>query len=429
LFPEAPARPLTWGRVGLAAVALLVAAGIGLLRQPGAGALNTVWAEDGSIFLSQATGRGVLHALVTSYGGYYHLVPRLLAGLASLAPASAAAAILATSAALCVAGVAILVYVASAGHFTSPVARVLVAAVVVAVPVGQDEVLNSIANLHWYGLYALFWMLVWVPRSRSARVVSAVVVFLVAGSDILTLAFVPLALVRLFRRAPDGRRDRHGMLLVGLYALGLAAQVGGLLSGTSTRSVSTDPVTAASGYVSRAVPWGLLGEHLVGPTGTGRWTVLAAAAWLIIALCAVLALARWTRPRWAFAVVAALHSAAIYALPVVLSGYATARYAVPAAMLLVTALVAVLLPAGTNASVNFVRSAAPLYAMAALLAVVWMADLRVDNSRAHGPVWSDELQTARQKCVAGNATTSLPIPPRDSGTRWNAVLPCDYVSR
>jgi hypothetical protein len=422
LFVEAPARPLRWWAAGVAVAGVLAAAAVSLARQPGAGALRTVWAEDGAIFLSQASTRGTLPALVHSYGGYYHTVPRLLAGLATLAPVRAAPAILSVSAALCVGAVAVLVYFASAGHLRSPLSRVLVAAVAVVVPVGQDEVLNSIANLHWYGLYALFWMLVWVPRRPAARVLAAVVVALVATSDILVLAFAPLALFRALRRDDTGRRDRHGLVLAALLGVGLVIQVSGLLTGSSSRQVSASPVTAVTGYISRAVPWGLLGERAVGSTGTTKWAAMAALAWLLVALAAGFAWARLTRAAWSLALIAFLHSAAIYALPVVLSGYATPRYAVPAAMLLVTALVALLQPAGAG------WRRAPALAFAVLLAAVWVVDLRVDNSRAHGPTWSDQLPAARQECTHA-PTAALVIPPSDEGARWQARLSCDYLQR
>jgi hypothetical protein len=423
LFVEAPARPLRWWAAGVAVLGVLAAAGISLARQPGAGALRTVWAEDGSVFLSQASTRGALAALVHSYGGYYHAVPRLLAGLATLAPAHAAPAILAVEAALCVAAVAALVYFASAGHLRSPLSRLLVAAVAVVVPVGQDEILNSIANLHWYGLYALFWVLVWVPRRPAARVVAAAVVLLVAGSDILVLAFAPMALWRAVRRDATGARDRHGVVMAALLGAGIVVQLSGLLTGASSRQVSANPVTAVTGYVSRAVPWGLLGERAVGPTGTPRWAAMAALAWLLVALAIAFAWARLTRPAWSLALAALLHSAALYALPVVLSGYATPRYAAPAAMLLVTALVALLQPAGPA-----VKTTAPVYGLAVLLALVWAVDLRVDNSRAHGPEWGDQLPAARQECTH-SSTVALAIPPRDTGTQWQAILKCDYVRR
>jgi hypothetical protein len=427
------AAPAPGGRLGwrTAAVALAAVAGgtaISLLRQPGAGALDTVWAEDGQVFLGQAVTDGPLGALSTSYAGYFHVVPRLVAGLAALAPAGAAAALLAIGAALLVAAIAVLVYVASAAHLPTRLSRVLVAGVVVAVPLGQQELPNSIANLHWYGLYALFWMLIWTPRGRAGRLVAGAVVLAVAASDILTLAFVPLALARALHRPAGpfadrsrrpGRRDGFGIALAALLGLGLALQFAGLASGSSSRQLAPDPVLAVSGFVLRAVPGALVGERWLGAGVNARWLALAGLAWLLVAAAGAVAWARLTRPAWTLAAVAGLHAAALYALPVLLSGTATFRYAAAPAMLVVTALAALLRP-GVGA-----RGRAPLYALAALLALVCAVNLRVDNARADGPRWSTELDRARAACTAGG-TAALPIPP-DDGSGWRITLPCSYV--
>lgn len=421
LFPLPSAVPGTstgWRPVAVALAAAAAGTAISLARQPGAGAVNTMWAEDGQIFLSQAVDDGPLSALGTSYAGYYHLAPRVVAGLASLAPAGAAAAIIAVAAALIVAATALLVHTASAAHLRTPLARFLAAAVVVVVPLAQEELPNSIANLHWYGLYALFWTLVWTPRGRAGRIVACAVVFAVAASDILTLAFVPLALARAAHRPAAGRR--FGVLLAGLLGLGLVVQFAGLASGSSSRQLTPDPVLAASGFVLRAVPGALIGERWLGSSVDTAWLVLAALAWLLVAAAVLLALLRLTRPAWALAAVAGLHAAALYALPVFLSGTATFRYAAAPAMLVVTALAALLRP-GVG-----VRGRAPLYALAALLAVVCAVNLRVPNPRADGPTWSGELDRARTACADGRATADVPIPPLDDH-HWHATLTCSYL--
>ena len=391
---------------------------VSLLRQPGAGALSTLWAEDGQVFLSEAARYGPLAAFAHSYAGYFHLVPRLLAAPAAVLPAGWAAAVVSGSAALCTALVALLVYVASGEHLSAPLSRLLVSAVVVLVPLGQDDVLNSIANLHWYGLYALFWVLVWTPRGRAGQVLGAVVVLLVAGSDILAVGYLPLAAFRAVRRPAGRDRERYATVLAGLLALGLAVQVAGLLTGSSSRTLAPNPVRALTGYAARAVPDALLGQRFVGTRVDRHALVLAAVAWLLLGCAAAVALlARRTglvRPAWPLAVAAALHSVALYVLPVVLSGVATPRYAVAPAMLLVTALAAVLQPA---------RSRVPLYLLAALLAVVCVVNLRVHNARADGPRWGGALDRARHACASGARTVDVPVPPSGSTVR----LPCGYV--
>src|ERR671918_639781 len=78
--------------VGLATALLLV-------RQAGAPAVDTMWAEDGEVFLSGALRRGVLVPLVSPYAGYLNAVPRLAAGLVSIAPLGLAAVLFATGSA------------------------------------------------------------------------------------------------------------------------------------------------------------------------------------------------------------------------------------------------------------------------------------------------------------------------------------------
>ncbi|BCB87379.1 hypothetical protein Psuf_046920 [Phytohabitans suffuscus] len=325
-------RPARWRGVAIGAAAVAAGTALGLLRQPGAGALDTIWAEDGGIFLAEAVRQGPFDALVTSYAGYFHFVPRLMAAIATLFPAGAASTVLALQAALAVSLLAVLVYVASGSHLTGTLSRVLVSAVVVVVPVAQGDVLNSIANFHWYGLYALFWMLIWTPSGPAGRTVAVAVTFLVATSDIIAVVFVPLALWRAFHRpGPDSEhspsltagRDRQGIALAGGLGVGLLIQFAGLLSGSSERDLSPDPVLAVSGFLLRAVPAPLIGERWLGDDVDARWLALAALAWLVVGAAFLIAYTRRTRPAWTLAVVAGLHAAALYMLPVLLTGIAT----------------------------------------------------------------------------------------------------------
>lgn len=401
--------------IGLGVIAVAVAAVVSLARQPGIGALDTVWAEDGEIFLADAVNKSFLEALATSYAGYLHLGPRLLAELAALAPASWAAAMLAVAAAVVTGLLAVLVYVASAGHLRSWVARTAAAAIVVVVPLAQHDVPNSIANLHWPALYALFWVLLWTPAGWPGRLVAVATVALVVTSDILVVALLPLALFGL-----AVRRDQHRTVLATVFTAGVAIQLLGLVTGASARETDLDPVRAVSGYVLRAVPGALVGSRWLGPDHVSlRWLGLAALAWLLLLAAVLFAWRRVAHPSWTLAIAAGLCSLGLYALPVFLSGVATERYAVAPAMLLVVALLALLPPDATRAGLVVVG----------LLAVVCAVNLRVPNLRAEGPSWSDEVARARLECaVSGTAAVPVPLPPA-LPPEWYAELPCSYLSR
>ena len=381
-------------------VVVVGAAALSLLRQVGAGALDTVYAEDGTVFLADAYRESTLDAIATPYAGYLHLVPRMLAEIVASLPVSAAATGLAVSAALVTGLLALLVYHASGTSLTSPWARFLAAAVVVLVPVGQEEIPNSIANLHWPMLYALFWVLLWEPASRWVR---PPIVLLIVLSDILTVVFLPLALWRWWKK-----RDH---LTLAAFGVGLAVQASAVLFGQSERAFSPEPVMWAPWWVIRAVPTGFLGERWFGTGGVDTaWLLLAGVAWVILL---GFVLASWKSLSWkSITALAVVHCVAVYALPVALSGQATSRYAAAPAMLLIAGLAVLLFegkPKPTVAGIVFV----------VLCAAVWGANLRVPNSRSAGPMWSDQIQT--QSCDGGQA--SIQVSPQDKG--WKLAVPCE----
>jgi len=432
VFADPTAHRGTVGGALLGAAAVLAGAAVSLLRHPGAVALDTVWAEDGTVFLAGAVNDSPLRAVASSYAGYFHLVPRLLGAAAAAVGAEAAAAILAIGAAVTTAALAVLVYVASAGHLRAPVTRLLVAAPVVVAPLAQQDVPNSIANLHWPALYAVFWLLVWTPAGRAGRVVAAAVVVLTALSDILVLALLPLAVARAVVR-----RDRYSIGLAGLLAGCVAVQLAGLLTGASSREISLNLVRPASGYLLRVAPAAVFGERWLpqAEVDTAR-LVLSTLAWLLVGAVVLVAARRRTGPRWALAGAAAACSVALYALPVILTGVATPRYAFAPALLLITALVALLHPpepAGPVEPAGRVGPAAraagrglagPLI-LALACAAVWSANLRVDTARDDGPFWGTGLDRARVEC-ARPAAEAVAVPVSPAG--WEATLSCTYLA-
>lgn len=63
-------------------LAVIIAAGIlfAFLKLNGNSVEQTLWAEDGTVFINQARELGV-SSLWTTYAGYFHIYPRLVAWL------------------------------------------------------------------------------------------------------------------------------------------------------------------------------------------------------------------------------------------------------------------------------------------------------------------------------------------------------------
>ncbi len=406
--PAPPPATRSLGRAwltGTAAVAAMTVAS--LARQGGAGALDTIYAEDGAIFLSQAVQSSTLETFTTPYAGYLHTVPRLVTELVTLLPPGRYAAGLAVGAALVTALMGWLVFMASGKWFTTLLPRMLVSAVTVVVPVAQEELPNSIANLQWPSLYALFWLLLWAPASLGKRVVAIAATALVALSCVISAALWPLAVWQAYRR-----RDRFSILLAAVLTAGLAGQAFAMLSGGSDRTTNIDPVHWAPWWAVRAVPPAVIGQRWFGADVDTRWLALAGLAWVLLAALVLVAWKRPGGPRLALAGAAAAFSVAVYAVPTILSGIATPRYGAAPAMLLIAALVALLAPepeAGWRT---------PFTLLVVLCAAVWATNLVVPNTRGQGPGWQAEL--SRAQCRAGERL--IPVTPDGEG--WHVTLPC-----
>jgi len=406
--------------------------------------------EDASVFLADALNRPFGEALTTTYSGYLHVVPRLLAEIAALFPPAWAAVVLSGEAALVTAGLALVVYTASAGLLPRRIQRVLVSAPMVVLPLAQSEMLNSVAMLRWQLIYTTFWAVLWVSPSRAGRVVGPTVIALAALSDNVVWLFLPLAVARLWQR-----RDGGSIAAVAALGLGTVAQAGALLFGASSRGLTPrlDPVWAISAYVVRPVPQSVVGARWVTeqPAHTIAGLLPVAAGWLIVAVLVLLAWRRFTAPLWTLAWASIGYSVAVYLFCAMVVGFAGPRYGAPAALLVITGLVALTNPRGDllvpeRAGLREVAPWLPVAALAALLAVVCVVNFRVPGDRTGGPRWSDGLREARIACAAGGTPVATPVeephpalPPAGLITAdvpvspvrmgWSAHLPCAYLTR
>lgn len=421
--------PATAGVPPLLAVLGVVAGAVAsLLRQGGVPAWDSVWAEDGTATLRDAVDGGFWRALSTPVSGYYQTLPRLLAEPVAQVPATWAAGAFAVEAALVTSLFALFVYVASGEHLRTPVARLAAASVAVLVPVGMQDVPNSLCNLHWAGMYAVCWALLYTPRGTAGRVASLAVVLLMAVTNILVAVFLPLALLRVVVH----RRRRYTWIVGFGLLLGLVPQGIGLLTGAAaTREMSSHPLPRAAfdGFFSGVVPRAFLGEVLAprSPTGPLAAWLLPTCVWAGVAV-AVLVAVRHADPNWPVVAVLVAHALLFWMVAAGGTGLFTARYEVTPAMLLVAATAALLRPGRVAGS----RSApgpwsVPLLAFVLLLTVVWTVGYRVPNERAAGPRWSTAVAQARATCHHPGVTAAVLRIAPTADPRWTVPLSCRYL--
>jgi hypothetical protein len=426
LFPTAPETDrLTWRSALVGALAVAVATVASMLRQPGIPVWDTLWAEDGTDSLKSAVTKSFFDAVTSPVQGYYQTLPRLLAEPVALLPASWAAPAFAIESAGMTALFGLVVYVASGAHLRTPLARLVASAIVVVPPVGMADVPNSLCNLHWGGLYALLWVLLWTPRGRLGKGVAVGTALLVALTNILVVVFLPLAVVRLF----FGPRGWYGRLLVGAVFLGALPQVLGVFTGVAaSRQIESHPalLKALRFFVRQAVPEGLIGSTVypqAAITTMKHWLV-ALAVWLVIALLVLLGI-RFARPNWRVAALLAVHAFVFWMVSAGGTGLLAARYETTVAMFVVAALAAMVVPEANRAW------GAPLVAFALALAVAWSLNYRpADLPRGKGPSWSAQIADARTKCAQPGVTEAeVRLSPINPYIDWRVSLPCSYVGR
>ncbi|MBT2531669.1 hypothetical protein J7E83_05940 [Arthrobacter sp. ISL-48] len=172
-------------------------------------ARRTVWAENGGVFLRDVLANGDLMSIPLSYDGYLHVIPRMLASLAhAVVPLQGYALAMSLLTCLAVGAISVAVVHLSRSVTEAVPVRLMIAAIPVLLPIGPHEVLGNAANLHWYLLWLMPWLLLYKPKSRAAAGGMFLAAFLTAASEIITGMFLPLAVWAAFRRrnfaAPAG---------------------------------------------------------------------------------------------------------------------------------------------------------------------------------------------------------------------------------
>ena len=200
LFPSVPETPArARGARVLGAVVQVAAVGIAsvamLLRVPGRPAWRTIFGDDYFEFLVGA----IQHPWHwRAYGGYVQVLPRFIAQVVSYLPLTDASLAFALAGVVVAACCALFIFHASVGHIESVKLRALLAVALVLLPVAPMELIGSGVETPWYLLPALFWAMLWRPRTRPAMAVAAAVGLLAMASNILAALLAPLLVARLY---------------------------------------------------------------------------------------------------------------------------------------------------------------------------------------------------------------------------------------
>jgi hypothetical protein len=435
LFPDAPPARTGLGRGegAVLAIALLALATVLQLARLGwSASLNSLWAEDGPIYLQEALGQDFWHAITHTYATYLVLVPRLIAEVASLLPLQDAAAAVSILSAVVVALSGLIVWHASAAHVRDPYLRGTLATLAVLVPVAGLESLDSAAYVPWYMLFATFWILLWRPRTVRGAVLAALFVLATGLSTPGVWFFLPLAALR-----AAAARDRRDLTILAGYAIGGLVQVPVLALNNEQAVTPLWTGDIWTVYLQRIVDGAPLGLRLggIGWEHLG-WPLLIA---LLVAGLTGLAIGgRRSTPaaRWIAAIVIPT-SLAMFVVSVYQRAVGTqmlwpegihngtgSRYAIVPALLVVSA--AVVLVDGVLRRQETPRRIPPLgAATVAVLLIALVSSFYAREIDVRGvPPWDAALKAAAVTCAReGVADVAIPTSPPGFGMQ----VPCNRV--
>ncbi|HVT68780.1 MAG TPA: hypothetical protein VHF26_13600 [Trebonia sp.] len=475
LFRRTENVPVGWRKIVLAVVAVVVATVISLSRTVGAGSLNTIWIEDAKFLLNQGLNLPFSQAIASPISSYYQEPARIFTEIALQFPLAWTPGVMAIFAAGQYAMYGLVAYIASGPYLRSRWLRLLIAAPVCALPLAYTQVNNDLVTVQFLGLFGGFWTLLWLPGTRAGKILSPIVMATVSWTAALSLVFAPLIVARLI-----ADRSKNAWAVAILWAGGVWLQFSETVLGRSHhQSFGHNGLSfVVHNFVSRVVPRALFGERSLGGAGVNYQGYLAPLhitsttghhaliifAWLIVLVVVALAAFRFTDPDWTLAAVAALFSFGIFLEEMLINtAVVQTRYVVAPAMLLYTALVALMRPrpmakaavisdaheadisrgddppyppvsasGGRRTAGLMARIAAapawaavrwlPVAGFAVLLLVAVTLNFRVTNGRTTSPPWTSVVASATTACTMPRVTSYTYV-----HEWWWVTIPCGKV--
>jgi hypothetical protein len=418
-------------------------------------ARDTLWAEDGRLFLAGAQGNGLAITL-KPYAGYLQAVPRLIADVVVwLVPVAEWARAMTAACCLITGAVAVVVFFASRSVVPPGWLRLVLASVTVLIPLGPREVLGNAANLHSVMMWGLFWIVLARPRNRTSALALGVVGTFAALSEIQAVFLIPLVIIAL-------RRSRHGVWLVAGPALAVTMQLGVTVAAPrgAGEQLVVGPLSLAGGYVINAVMPDLASYDAIGPMLVGGGIVLGIASLALIVIFSITSLRRASFDQRAALVSAALLSPLIYVLsvlydpapyyeyaslpPAQLATVWLARYGVVPGMLLLGMVIVAAAVHRTHGRpelagaiesrdeggrrrgrLPYLRQDLAVLAVVGVVALLIAGYLPSSTRRDAGPAWTPQIAAATHACAADPSLSEVYL--RET-LGWLVPVQCDRLA-
>ncbi|MBD7995406.1 hypothetical protein H9639_08870 [Arthrobacter sp. Sa2CUA1] len=404
---------------------------------------GTVWAEDGRVFLQEYLEQGP--GLLAPYDGYLHFLPRLIVAFVAAVFGLEAYAVALTAACSVVIGlIAALTYYCTSALTSNVTARLAWASIPVLVAPGALETMGNAANLHWYLLWLMPWVLLKHPDTFAQKLVLAAAALAGALSEIQSVLFLPLLLWRI--------KDKSLWWAKGGFIIGVVCQITTLLAFPRERDgmgQDWDILSVIYGYFlnsSAAVSFGsstVISNHIqaFGPAPI----ILSAIPFAVVAILVMrlsVGVQRVAGITWLLAS-GIVWAAAVVVNPAPYFKYAEfdtldkwsefflSRYSTAPSMFLL-ALIPLLI-AATSASSgsdlqrtrdSFIKTPHFRAALAGVFLILQsIYFFPVDAASSSGPSWAEGVRAARISCSTDPTLSSVEILQEPAG--WRSTIRCE----
>jgi hypothetical protein len=411
------------------------AVGLELAREVAVSAWDTVWAEDGSVFLRDALEEHLLSTVVEPYGGYVHVIPRLIAAVAGAVPLEHAALVFSVGWAVAVSLSALFIYFASAEVFRSTWTRFGLAVLAAFLPAAGSELLGNATNLHFYLTYTCFWALIWRSEERGALVTRSIAVAAATLSDPLTILFAPLVIHRTVVR-----KTRGALVIPLVFASGVVVQLAAMaFSESPQRLTRFDAADIPQLFALRVTGSLLVGDRFIDDLWVALDGAFSYGSLAVVTVACCIGAAKAGRQTRVFVGLSCLYAVTFFAVDLFGRGtagmrpgsdeatwhLAGARFTYAPILFLAGALLAVADELPRRFPSSAWRRIHP--AALGLTAVVVIANFSFSSERSLGPHWKPSLAAARAQCERGAREVRIPVAPGPFG--FSLTTSCARVSR
>ncbi len=398
------------------------------------------YAEDGSIFYTDAITIGFVDSLRNQMAGYYHFVPRVIGSVTALGPVSVAALVNYLLVVMVVAWISSTIYLSSVTTLKRPCARLVLAMGITLLPiVGFESIANS-TNLHFLLLCGSSVVLLGRQSTCWQRINGTVLVVATGLSTPLLVSLLPLVVMRSWYNYRES--GRLGSTVIVGWIIGVAGQLSFvfLLSGVSrelgdNRSLQRTIFL----FLDRVIGYNYIpfwprisSEDYSGSVST----LLVGRAFGCLLVVALIAFLQYGAARTGPFSTESYRVVAMVLITLVGGAFWLAagmlfstepRYAVFSAFCIGwSVLIAAELVSRASEGRGLVTPRQRSVGVVVLILAIYSTHWTPSELRRSGPTWSDGLRVAEEICATSdNSTAAVRVLPLTAV--WEVELPCNQL--